>query len=81
MVYETPGVVAIACETMPGGLPQQLFRSTKRAPSAAIIELGTLEFESDQSTPPPLTVQLGIVSVAPPYPIGAHKPWLLGQPL
>src|SRR3954466_9309067 len=81
MVYEPPGVVAIVCEITPGALPQPPFRSTQRTLSAAIIELGTLEFESCQSTPPPLTVQLGIVSVAPPYPIGAQRPWLLGQPL
>src|SRR5215475_14373521 len=66
---------------MPGGLLQQLFRSTMRAPSAAAIELGMVESVSCQSTPPPLTVQLGIVSVAPKYPIGAQRPWLLGQPL
>jgi hypothetical protein len=79
-VYETPGVVAIVCEITPGALPQQLFRSTRRSPSAATIELGTLEIESCQSAPPPLTVQSGIVSVAPKYPIGAQKPWLPGQP-
>src|SRR4051794_1115120 len=79
-MYEIPGAVAIVCEITPGGLLQQLFRSMKRWLSAAIIELGTLAFESCQSTPPPLTVQSGIVSVAPLYPIGAQKPWLPGQP-
>jgi hypothetical protein len=79
-MYEPPGVVATVCEITPGALPQQLFRSTRRSPSVAAIELGTLESESDQSTPPPLAVQPGIVSDAPKYPIGAQRSWLFGQP-